>query len=211
MKKLLALFSLPFLSLMAAGCASSVFFAQQMRFPASGAELMVGHGSPSVQSVTGEQADAFLRGIARLVKKIGDPADEKNLAELGILEKSLELRGLMPQEGPLPQPMRRDSRLAELYRKTELDQHVPAMNGEEAYTTIVYDFYYKKGYLEKGKVPTARDPLPLIRLYGRLYMHCQPKRQCEISNVGLEGAAVIWEYPSSPRGANSSAGGAGQN
>lgn len=205
MKKWLAL--LPLIAL-AAGCAGHSLSPQsQTRIIASAKSLVLGADSPESQRVENDDTGEFLGHIAQLAKA-SHPAAQKTWEEMEHLRLSLEARGFEALEKPIVGLVSRPTRSVTVYRKN--DQAVPALNGEAAYTLVSLEFYSSVYFVKKGAKLTPDSVVPSTRLHGTLLLRCAADR-CSVGALALHSAGIVWENPSSARGANSSAGGAGRD
>jgi hypothetical protein len=79
---------------------------------------------------------------------------------------------------------------------------------------MALEFYYYQVFLKKGEQPTPSTVVPQTVLHGMIFLQCPPKSKdnCPISAITVTYAAIRWDLlPSTRRGGNTSAGGAGQN
>jgi hypothetical protein len=163
--------------------------------------------SPEVQRVEDAEAtvafEAFTAGPF-------DKVEQKNLEEYRLQLNALTKRGFEARTKPLSGRVFGSAKSFVVYRKDT--QELPAMNGEEAYTSLQFDFHYEQSFLEKGVAPMPGSLLPFLELRGYIFVRCKAKGQdCAGDVVGIRDVGIRWGHLPSARGANSSAGGAGQN
>lgn len=179
------------------------------RLPASETKLDLSLASPENQYFSNEEARRFYELLVKNPKHLEDTS-QKTLAEFKLLQESLERRGYKAIANPLGGSVFVPAQTLNYTRGHE--QKIPAMNGEEAYTSLDFKFDYAQTFLEKGKKPGAFTNIPFLRLEGYVLVNCPEKNpaECTIAGMIVEEAGIHWGLPNSSRGANSSAGGANQ-
>lgn len=186
---------------------SALAAAKDSRKPANSDKLDFSLSAPSAQVLQGEEARAFFQ---KLITEQEDltATEKKNIEEFSLLGKELESRGYVALEKqppgiPLAVPLR-------LVFFREEDQHVPAGNGEKAYVAVSFKIRYSQLYFKNGEKPGHNEPVPSAILQGTLFLKCPTgaKQQCPITGATFHESSIKWDILPSPRGANSSAGGA---
>lgn len=163
--------------------------------------------SPEVQRLENDEAKA---AFELFTSQHLDKADQKTFGEFELQMAAMASRGFEARSLALSGRVFGEARSFVVYRKAA--DSVPSLEGAPAYTSLMFDFIYTQKFLEKGKAPTPNSILPEVELRGMIFVHCPEKETtCELSSVGVRETAIRWEYLPSGRGANSSAGGAGQN
>ena len=159
--------------------------------------------APDLQTMTDQTAAGYFQGMVNAVGA-GEGMDQKNHEEFKLLKKNLESRGYVALEKSVTGNVWHTAQELTLERKRIFDQKLPAMNGEPAHTSK-----FTQAFQEKEAKPRPNSILPVASLRGLLFLRCEAKKKCTISAITFSEAAIEWIYWSSSRGANSSAGGAG--
>jgi hypothetical protein len=175
--------------------------------PLASTKLEFRLNGPEIQHLENDEAEAALQAFtADTISKV----DKKNLEEFRFQHDSLVSRGFEARTKPLNGRVFGSAR-SFLVRPFET-QELPAINGDEAYTSASFEFRYEQSFLEKGAAPQPHTLLPFVELRGFIFVRCRGKKEeCTRELVSIQDVVVRWGHLPSGRGANSSAGGAGQN
>jgi hypothetical protein len=175
--------------------------------PLASTKLEFRLNSPEVQRLENAEAVAAFEAITA---GPFNKTDQKNFEEFRVQLNALTARGFEARTKPLSGRVFGSAKAFVVYRKDT--QELPAMNGEEAYTSLQFDFIFEQSFLEKGVAPTPSSLLPFLELRGSIFVRCKAKTEdCAGETVSVQDVAIRWGHLPSGRGANSSAGGAGQN